>query len=278
MGLVLRQEILQARMTDERKDVFAHYLIQLVSIHQPPSDLDLSFISQMLASEQGELFRLPYALPKTKAKNSDSVCRTERAIESREIDNQLDSETETFVLKRAGRQNKWPLGAGKKTEGTNNGKVSLERLSELWCHAELFLSTSICLAALDGNYSVEQARLISDYAHRLGFSAYRLSILEREIFQVLHQVGSSIVYNKVDSEMTEKMHIPCREQIYQASTAEDVFKKNESQRELCTANRRSAGGKEKSNKDECLHELRMQQLWNSDLEIVTKVEKGKNTD
>ncbi|MBM74635.1 MAG: hypothetical protein CMK59_04470 [Proteobacteria bacterium] len=265
MGLILRQEILKARMTDERKDVFAHYLLQLVSIHQPPSDLDLSFIAQMLASEQGQLFHVV----KSKCSHDKSD------VTSKELDNESDAETDLLVLQQAGLQNTCSSNTKKTNGKLNNGKVSLERLSDLWGHAELFLSTSICLAALDGNYSVEQARLISDYAHRLGFSAYRLSILEREIFQVLHQVGSSIVYNKTDLEVTQNIDIPCREQIYQRSDKGNTLKKSDSKQELTRAEHRDSEEKNQSAKDECLHQLRIQQLWNSDLEIVTKIQKDK---
>ena len=52
MGLVLRQEILKAQMTEEQKIVFAHYLVHLVFVGDRPTPSHLEFISSILASEE----------------------------------------------------------------------------------------------------------------------------------------------------------------------------------------------------------------------------------
>jgi len=57
----------------------------------------------------------------------------------------------------------------------------------LWSCAELFLTACIILAVSDGPYSVEEARLISLFAHRLGYSVRRLSELESRVFSALNE-------------------------------------------------------------------------------------------
>jgi tellurite resistance protein len=52
----------------------------------------------------------------------------------------------------------------------------------LWGHAELFLTACIFVAVSDGEYGVDEARLISSYAHRLGMSSAQLSALESDVF------------------------------------------------------------------------------------------------
>ena len=56
----------------------------------------------------------------------------------------------------------------------------------LWSCAELFLYACITVAVSDGPYEVEEARLISLFAHRLGYSVRRLSELESRVFQELN--------------------------------------------------------------------------------------------
>lgn len=56
----------------------------------------------------------------------------------------------------------------------------------LWSCAELFLTACITIAVVDGVYSVEEARLISLFAHRLGYSVRRLSELESRVFAELN--------------------------------------------------------------------------------------------
>ncbi|MFT5679664.1 MAG: tellurite resistance protein [Myxococcota bacterium] len=59
----------------------------------------------------------------------------------------------------------------------------------LWPCAELFLTACVYVAVADGEYAVEEARRISLFAHRLGYSARRLSELESRVFEELHQRG-----------------------------------------------------------------------------------------
>ena len=60
----------------------------------------------------------------------------------------------------------------------------------LWTYAELFLTACIYVAVADGEYSIEEARRISLFAHRLGYSARRLSELESQVFQELRHRGA----------------------------------------------------------------------------------------
>ena len=61
----------------------------------------------------------------------------------------------------------------------------------LWPHAELFLTCCIYVAVTDGHYDVEEARAVSAFAHRLGFSAVQLSALEEKVFRELQERGAS---------------------------------------------------------------------------------------
>jgi hypothetical protein len=65
-------------------------------------------------------------------------------------------------------------------------------MDALWAHSKLFLTACICLAVIDGNYSVSKARKISDYAHKLGFSAYQLGQLESQLFAELRTQGETL--------------------------------------------------------------------------------------
>ena len=59
----------------------------------------------------------------------------------------------------------------------------------LWSCAELFLTACVYVAVADGEYAIEEARRISLFAHRLGYSARRLSALESRVFEELRQRG-----------------------------------------------------------------------------------------
>lgn len=61
----------------------------------------------------------------------------------------------------------------------------------LWPHGELFLTCCIYVAVADGHYDVEEARIVSGYAHRLGLSAAQLSELEARVFKELQERGAS---------------------------------------------------------------------------------------
>lgn len=60
----------------------------------------------------------------------------------------------------------------------------------LYPHAELFLAACLTVAVVDGTYSVEDARLVSAFAHRLGMSARQLAALEHRVFGELRQRGA----------------------------------------------------------------------------------------
>ena len=70
--------------------------------------------------------------------------------------------------------------------------VEASGFEALWPHSKLFLTACICLAVVDGNYSVSKARKISDFAHKLGFSAFQLGQLESELFSALRSEGESL--------------------------------------------------------------------------------------
>lgn len=61
----------------------------------------------------------------------------------------------------------------------------------LWSCAELFLTACITISVVDGAYSVEEARQISLFAHRLGYSVRRLSELESKVFAELNEQAIS---------------------------------------------------------------------------------------
>lgn len=63
---------------------------------------------------------------------------------------------------------------------------------ELWPFGKLFLSSCICLAVLDGDYSIEKARKISEFAHKLGLSAYQLADLEKTVIGELKASGTGL--------------------------------------------------------------------------------------
>ncbi|MBK7757640.1 hypothetical protein L6R46_18325 [Myxococcota bacterium] len=58
-------------------------------------------------------------------------------------------------------------------------------IDALMPYRELFLRTCIYLCVVDGAYGVEEARAVSELAHRLGLSSHRLASVEEEVFQAL---------------------------------------------------------------------------------------------
>lgn len=60
----------------------------------------------------------------------------------------------------------------------------------LWPHAELFLTACIYIAVADGHYDVEEARVVSVYAHRLGLSAVQLGELEARVLKDIAERGA----------------------------------------------------------------------------------------
>lgn len=63
-----------------------------------------------------------------------------------------------------------------------------EPIESIWPHAELCVRVCVHLALVDGDYSVEEARAVSQVAHRLGLSAPRLAAIERQVFRSLQAV------------------------------------------------------------------------------------------
>jgi hypothetical protein len=60
----------------------------------------------------------------------------------------------------------------------------------LWPYGELFLTACLYIAVTDGHYDVEEARVVSGFAHRLGLSATQLSELEARVFGELKAIGA----------------------------------------------------------------------------------------
>lgn len=58
-------------------------------------------------------------------------------------------------------------------------------LDALWAHGALLVTACIYVAVSDGEYGVEEARMISNLAHQLGMSAHQLSQLEARTFTEL---------------------------------------------------------------------------------------------
>jgi hypothetical protein len=54
-------------------------------------------------------------------------------------------------------------------------------VEELWKHRELFLRACITAAVCEGDYRVESARIVGDFARGLGISARQLSDLEATV-------------------------------------------------------------------------------------------------
>ena len=62
----------------------------------------------------------------------------------------------------------------------------------LWPHSELFLTACVTVAVTDGEYRVSEARQISHYAHRLGFSARQLAELESRVLRKIVERGAAV--------------------------------------------------------------------------------------
>lgn len=58
-----------------------------------------------------------------------------------------------------------------------------EPMEALWAHADLFIRGCVAVALVDGDYGVEEARVVSSLAHRLGVSAHQLADLEKAAFE-----------------------------------------------------------------------------------------------
>lgn len=72
-----------------------------------------------------------------------------------------------------------------------SSEVAPAPFEALWPHAELFLTCCIYVAVADGHYDVEEARVVSGFAHRLGLSAAALSELEARVFKELQARGAN---------------------------------------------------------------------------------------
>jgi hypothetical protein len=81
--------------------------------------------------------------------------------------------------------------------------VPLAPFDALYPYAELFLSACLTVAVADGSYSVEDARRISAYAHRLGMSARQLADLEHRVFADLRERGASKLARDAESKALE---------------------------------------------------------------------------
>ncbi|MCB9780897.1 MAG: hypothetical protein H6742_20175 [Alphaproteobacteria bacterium] len=66
--------------------------------------------------------------------------------------------------------------------GADTIQAEPAELQSLWPHSELLLTACVFVAVADGEYGVEEARTISDLAHRLGLSAHQLGALEARVF------------------------------------------------------------------------------------------------
>lgn len=60
-------------------------------------------------------------------------------------------------------------------------------VDELWSHGELVIEAALTVAVSDGNYGVEEARVIGALASRLGISAAELSSIEDRVFTELQR-------------------------------------------------------------------------------------------
>ena len=62
-------------------------------------------------------------------------------------------------------------------------------VEDLWPHRELFLRACITAAVCEGDYRVESARIVGDFARELGISARQLSDLEAAVMVDLMDRG-----------------------------------------------------------------------------------------
>lgn len=78
----------------------------------------------------------------------------------------------------------------------------------LWPHGELFLTACITIAVADGEYRIEEARLISHYAHRLGLSARQLAALESKVLKQLAARGAAVRRRDVARQVGDAVEAP----------------------------------------------------------------------
>ena len=64
--------------------------------------------------------------------------------------------------------------------------------SELWPHAELFLTAALTIAVSDGRYGVDEARVVGLLASRLGYSVKDLTAIETRVFADLRARGRAL--------------------------------------------------------------------------------------
>ena len=105
---------------------------------------------------------------------------------------------------------------------------------DLWPVAEIFLRACICIALVEGQYSIVKSRQISTFAHRLGFSAQRLSALETDVFQHLRSLGKKVP-EKLQPQLDKRPH---RQQIppeLSVSTTQSISLLSNSDAELITS-------------------------------------------
>ena len=72
-------------------------------------------------------------------------------------------------------------------------------IEELWQHRELFLRACITAAVCEGDYSVESARIVGDYARVLGISARQLSDFEATVMGELIDYGREVGTETLES-------------------------------------------------------------------------------
>jgi len=75
--------------------------------------------------------------------------------------------------------------------------VSPAPFEALWGFGEVFLEACLHVAVADGDYTVRQARHVSQLAHKLGYSARQLANLESDVLNSLAcrpKTGSRRVY------------------------------------------------------------------------------------
>lgn len=105
---------------------------------------------------------------------------------------------------------------------------------DLWPVAEIFLRACICIALVEGQYSIVKSRQISTFAHLLGLSAQRLSDLESQVFHQLRNIGEQVpesVAALIDKR-PHRQHIPPELTL---STTQSVSLLNNSDAELITS-------------------------------------------
>jgi hypothetical protein len=78
----------------------------------------------------------------------------------------------------------------------------------LWPHGELFLTACITIAVSDGEYRVEEARLVSHFAHALGLSARQLATLESKVLRQIAARGAAVRRRDVAREAGDAVEAP----------------------------------------------------------------------